>query len=57
MLQAKALGGRWFPKLTFLVLLFAELVPVIVLKLLIERITGKPLGSPVAAPASEPRPQ
>jgi len=56
-LQAKLMGGRWFPKLTFLILLLAELLPVIVLKLLIERITGKPLSPPAEAPAAQPRPQ
>ncbi|HVE43109.1 MAG TPA: hypothetical protein VNM14_24755 [Planctomycetota bacterium] len=57
LLQAKLMGGRWFPKLTFLILLLAELVPVIVLKLLIERITGKPLSPPPQPQPSQPRPQ
>jgi hypothetical protein len=56
-LQAKLLGGRWVPKLTFLVLLLVEIVPVVLLKLLIERVTGARLAGPPETPPSDPQPR
>ena len=55
MLQAKVLG-HWFPKLTFLILLLAELAPLLLLKLLIERITGVRLTAPPETASSNTRP-
>jgi len=57
MLQGKILGGHWFPKITFLVLLLAELGPLFLLKLIIERLTGARLTGPPEIPASDPRPR
>ena len=53
-LQGKVMAGRWFPKLTFIVLLLAELVPLGVLKLLIERVTGTPMTAPLETPPAAP---
>jgi len=52
MLQARVPGNRWYPKFSFMILLLAELVPVILLKLLIERVTGTRLTAPPEGAAS-----
>ena len=54
MLQSKMFGHRWFPKLTLLVLLLAEIVPVLLLKLAIERVMGAPLTAPPEMPPADP---
>jgi hypothetical protein len=43
--EAPIFGG-WYPKLTFLIVLLAELLPVLGLKLAIEALTGRRLAPP-----------
>jgi hypothetical protein len=39
-------GGHWLPKITLLLLFLGEIALLLVLKILIERLTGKRLTSP-----------
>jgi hypothetical protein len=43
-LQASILRGVWYPKLTFALLLLAELLPVLIAKVAVEQLTGKKLA-------------
>jgi len=56
-LQGKILSNHWFPKVTFLVLLLAELGPLILLKVIIERLSGTRLTGPPEMLPPDPRPQ
>jgi hypothetical protein len=42
-MQANIFSGNWFPKITFLLLTLAEIIALLIIKLLIEKIIGKPL--------------
>jgi hypothetical protein len=42
--QASIFDGKWYPKLAFMLVLLAEIAPVIVLKLVLERLLGKKLA-------------
>ncbi len=46
--EARVMFGHWAPKVTFLILLLAQVGAVIVLKLIIEKLTGKRLTTPVS---------
>lgn len=44
--QASLLGGKWYPKLGFVIVLLAQIVVLLLVKLVIERATGKKLTAP-----------
>jgi hypothetical protein len=41
------LDGEWYPKLTTLIVILGLLIPMLVLKVVIEKVTGKRLTPPV----------
>jgi hypothetical protein len=45
-IQASLFGGTWVPKLTLLLILLAQIGVMLVIKKVIERVTGKPLTMP-----------
>ena len=47
-LEARLLGGRWLPKLTFVLVLLIGVGALLLLKLLIEAVSGRKLTAPVA---------
>ncbi len=42
--QASIFDGKWYPQLAFVLVLLAEIAPVLVLKAILERVLGKKLA-------------
>jgi len=44
--QAAVLGGKWYPKVTFLILLLSQIGVLLLIKKLVELVSGKKMTQP-----------